>query len=222
MKIFTLILLMIPGLAMAGNIDLSWKGSDNYGVRSYTKGIDFSDDIANKASIDGYYRYGKTAGIVTMDEGELGLNYDPPINDRWSLWLDERVGYNKVIGIDFENYLGFGAKYYIYKTDDTKFSLSGGVLYQFTSLNCSDPTTCNQEGTGRYSYRAKFSNEQLLLIYFYQPNINDHTDYITKFTGEAKLATITDAASLLLHYKNEYRSLYGQSESSGVKLRIEY
>lgn len=223
--IIAIILLMLAGCAgtaNAGNIDLLWNGSEVHGIKSYTLGVDFSDDINDELELSGYYRKGKTEGIVTVDEGELGLNYDPAINDRWSLWLDERAGYNKMLGIDFENDLGAGLKYYVYKQEETKFSLSSGFLYQFTSLNCDDPATCSQAGHGRYSHRAKFSSNILSLIYFYQPNVSDSSDYITKFIGDIRLVEIKDHISILLHYKNEYRSLSGRSENSGIKLRIEY
>jgi hypothetical protein len=223
--IFVVIFLMIAGCsgtASAGNIDFLWSGSNVRGIKNSTLGIDFADTIEDKLELSAYYRKGKTDGIVTQDEGELDLNYSPAINERWSLWLDERVGYNKVLGIDFENDIGAGLKYYIYKKKSTKLSFSGGFLYQFTSLNCSDPATCEQTGQGRYSYRAKFNNDFLSLIYFYQPSMQNSADYITKFTGDLKLAKIKDHISLLFNYKNEYRSLYGRSESGGIKLRIEY
>lgn len=210
------------GTSHAGNVDLLWNGSKVQGVKSYTAGIDFSDTMADKFEISGYYRKGKTEGIVTSDEGELSLGYDPPINDRWSLWLDERVGYNKMLNIDFENSIGFGAKYYLYKAGNTKLSLSSGVLYQFTSSNCSDPSLCEQEGRGRYSHRIKFGSKIFNAVYFYQPNIDNSDDYISKFTGDIELIKIMDRASILIHHKNEYRSLSGRSESSGIKLRIEY
>lgn len=210
---YLIIFLMFADSAHAGNIDLLWNGSNVHGVKSYTLGIDFSDDITDELDISGYYRQGKTEGVVTEDEGELDLNYNPAINDRWSIWLDERVGYNKMLGIDLENNLGVGLKYYVYKQGKTKFSLSSGILYQFIS---------NQENNGRYSHRAKFNSDLLSLIYFYQPNMSDSSDYITKFIGDIRLLKIKDYASILFHYKNEYRSLSGRSEHSGIKLRIEY
>ena len=213
--------LVFPGIALAGNIDLMWEQSNDYGVKSYVKGIDFTDSTG-EATIDGYYRYGKTEGIVSRDEGELGIGYDPALTDRWSLWLDERVSYDKVLGIDFENNLGFGAKYYVYKKEETKFSLSAGVLYQFTSWNCDDPATCEQIGTGRYSYRAKFSNEKIYMAYYYEPNVSDGSDYISTFISEVEVATVSESMALIWSYENEYWSLYGQAETSGIKLRIKY
>jgi len=221
-----LIFLMFPGITIAGTIDLMWERSNDYGIKSSTKGVDFTDQ-EGVTEIRGSYRYGKTDGIVTQDEGELGIDYNPPINEKWSIWLDESVGYDKVIGIDFENNLGFGLKYYVYKEkdeadEDIKFSLSAGILYQFISWNCDDPAYCEQEGTGRYSYRAKFSKFKLLLAYSYQPNIKDASDYISKFSSEIKLVEVSKGVALVWRYENEYWSLYGQSETSGLKLRFRY
>lgn len=217
-KFVFLFLFFVASSAHAGNIDLLWNGSRSKDIKSYTIGIDFSDDIAGKVGVSGYYRKGKAEGIITKDEGEIDLNYNPPINDKWSLWLDERVGYNKILGIDFENNLGVGLKYYAYKKGETKFSLSSGILYQFTSL--SDSAT--QESRGRYSHRVKLNHDILSLLYFYQPNMHDNSDYIVKFIGDIRLVEIKSHISILFHYKNEYRSLIGRSENSGIKLRVEY
>lgn len=213
----TLLLVACPLTTYAGNIDLLYDGSNIQGVKSQTIDVGFSDNITSKLDVSGYYRKGAISGVVTQDEGEIGLNYDPPINDRWSLWLDERVGYNKMLGMDFENNLGVGLKYYVYKHGETKFSWSSGILYQFTSMDGND-----KEGHGRYSHRAKFNGGPVALVYFYQPDMSDSSDYITKFIGDVALAKINDSLSIFLHYKNEYRSLYGRSEKSGIKLRFEY
>lgn len=219
-----LVMLLVGGFksAYAGNIDFLWNGSNVQGVKSYTVGVDISDNITDQLDLAGYYRKGKTEGVITQAEGEIGLNYNPPINDRWSLWLDEGLRYNEMIGLKFENDLGIGLKYYVYKQAETKFSLSSGILYQFTALDCNVAATCNQGGHGRYSHRVKFNNDIITLIYFYQPDMHDSSDYITRFIGAVELGKITAHISLLFDYKNNYRSLNGRSESGGVKLRIEY
>ncbi len=220
--VFIFMLLMgCLDFAYAGNIDLLWNGSNVYGIKNSTLGVDISDNITDQLEISGYYRKGKTDDVITQDEGKINLNYDPSISDRWSLWLDERIQYNEMIGLDFENDLGIGLKYYVYKQAETKFSLSSGILYQLTSSDCDAPATCSQGDHGRYSNRAKFSNEIISLIYFYQPDIHDSSDYITTFVGKG-LVKIKDNSSLLFDYKNNYRSLYGRSESGGIKIRIEY
>ena len=216
-----LITLIFPGIATAGTIDLMWEQSNDYGIRSSTKGVDFADE-SGVTEIRGSYRYGKTDGIVTQDEGELGIDYNPPLNDRWSICLDERVSYDKVLGIYFENNLGFGVKYYAYKKEEIKFSLSAGVLYQFASWNCGEDATCEQVGTGRYSYRAKFINEKIYMAYYYEPNVSDGSDYISTFISEVEVATVSESMTLIWSYENEYWSLYGQAETSGLKLRLKY
>lgn len=218
--------LIFPEVSIAGTIDLMWKQSNDYGVKSYAKGIDVSEK-SGVTEIKGSYRYGKTDGIVSQDEGELGIDYNPPINDRWSIWLDESVSYDKVLGIDFENNLGFGLKYYVYKgkdeaDEDIKLSLSAGILYQFTSWGCEDPETCYQEGTGRYSYRAKFSKYKLSFVYYYQPNINDPSDYIAKFKSEIKIVDVSKGVAIIWRYESEFWSPYGQKDTNGLKLRFRY
>ncbi len=211
------VLVALSGTTHASNLDLLYSGSNVQGIKIHTADVSFSDKISDKISISGYYRNGKTDGVVTQDEGEIGLHYNPQINEKWSLWLDERVGYNKMLGIDYENDLGVGLKYYLYKRDEIKLSLSSGILYQYISMAGND-----EENHGRYSHRAKFGSDIVSLVYFYQPDIQDSSDYITKFSGDVRVAKIKDNISILLNYKNDYRSTTGRSESSGIKLRVEY
>ena len=211
---FVLLVLMThSGTTYAGNLDLLYSGSNIHGIKNHTVEVSFSDKISDKISISGYYRNGKTDSIVTQDEGEFDLHYNPQINEKWSLWLDERIGYNKMLGVDFENNLGVGLKYNLFQSSKTKLSLSSGILYQYTS----------EEGHGRYSHRVKFSwGDAISAVYFYQPDIKDSSDYITKFNGDVRVAKIKDNISILLNYKNDYRSTTGRSEGSGIKLRVKY
>lgn len=210
--LIAVLLMAFTSTTHAGTIDLLYSGSAANGIRSYKLGGGFAHTLSDEITVSGDYHKGKTSGIVTQDKGDISLHFNPPINERWSLWLDERVGYDKMFGIDFENYLGAGLKYYLYKKGKTKFSLSSGILYQYTP----------DKDHGRYSHRAKFGNGILSLVYFYQPNIEDDSDYITKFAGDLKLAEVGDGVFILLHHKSEYRSLFGRSDNSGIKLRVEY
>ena len=190
--IFTLIVVLLPLPGSAGDLDISYLSREST-VDSYATSARVSDQ-AGPLDFHAEYNYGKTADLVSTDDGEVGVGYDPVINDKWSLWFDERVGYNKMLGIDFENFIGFGPKYYILKEDKRKLSLSTGILYHYQEGD--------EEGKGRYSHRVKYGDVWIAGVYFYQPNMSNSADYITEGELRIKLSDV-----LSVFYKEEYRSL---------------
>ncbi|MBW2644611.1 MAG: DUF481 domain-containing protein [Deltaproteobacteria bacterium] len=192
-SIFLLITLMLsPALSSAGDIGISYSSSSS-SVESNTMSAEISDQ-SGPFDFRAEYNYGKTDGIVSTDNGEVSIGYDPIITERVSLWFDERVGYNKMMGVRFENFVGFGPKYYIMKSEERKLSLSTGILYHYRADA--------EEGDGRYSHRIKYGDAWISGVYFYQPNMRDSSDYITE--GEIRIK-LSDVLSVL--YREEYRSL---------------
>ena len=196
--IFTLIVVLLPLPVSAGKLDISHSLVKST-VDSYVVSAGISDQ-AGPLDFNAEYHYGKIADLVSSDDGEVGVGYDPVINDKWSLWSDVRAGYNNVLGIDFENFIGFGPKYYILKGDKRKISLSTGVLYHYRSGD--------EKGKGRYSHRLKYEDEWFSGVWFHQPNLKDSSDYITK--GEARIGF---SKTLSIFYKEEYRSLIDTRET---------
>lgn len=187
-----ILLLVTSSLSYAGDLSIRYSDVENT-VDSYTVSIKVSDK-SGPLDFNASYGYGETDSIVSTDEGEIGIGYDPIVNDTWSLWFDERAGYDKMAGIKFENFIGFGPKYYIITSGKKKFSLSTGILYHYKEGQ--------EEGVGRYSHRVKYGNGRISGVYFYQPNMEDSSDYITEGKLEVKL---TDVLSVF--YKEEYRSV---------------
>lgn len=191
-SVFLLIILMLsPALSSAGDIGISYLSSHSMVDSSYMS-AEISDQ-SGPFDFRAEYNYGKTDGIVSTDNGEVSLGYDPIISERVSLWFDERVGYNKIMGVRFENFIGFGPKYYVLKDDKRKLSLSTGVLYHYRSDV--------EEGDGRYSHRIKYGDAWISGVYFYQPNMRDSSDYITDGELSIKLSDV-----LSIFYREEYRS----------------
>ena len=198
----------IPDPIFAGNFSLSWIETQS-GIKEKVISSALSDS-AGAFDFNANYKYGTSGGTVTKDQGSLSLGYDPKINDKWSIWLDYTAGYNKPWGIEFENMLGGGPKYYIIKNDDRKMSFSTGILYQY------DANT--QEGQRRLSHRLKYKDRRTALTYFHQPDIDNSADYISKGTATFKLTKLFSA-----FYSDSYRSIGELKETEqGVRLEIEY
>ena len=166
--------------------------------------IEMSDQI-DYIDLSAYYGYGKTDKIITQDEGRLSIGYDPVINDNWSLWMDETVGYDKARDVRFENFFGAGPKYKF--TDKT--SLSFGVLYYFKDSM--------GEGEGLYSFRFKTEARGLLLTAFYQPYMLGE-GHILKGSASYALGKYFE-----YFFKGEYRSREDyQNTIQGLQFIVRY
>jgi hypothetical protein len=183
-----------PALSSAGDIGISYLSSSST-VESNTMSAEISDQ-SGPFDFRAEYSYGKTNGIVSTDDGEVFTGYDPTISERVSLWFYERARFNKMIGIRFENFVGFGLKYYLVKSEKRTSSLSNGIIYHYRADD--------DEGNGRYSNMFKYEDEWVSGVYTYQPNMSDSSDYITE--GELRIKI---KEGLSVFYKEEYRSVGG-------------
>jgi hypothetical protein len=164
--------------------------------------IEMADQV-DYIDLSAYYGYGKTDDTVTHDEGRLSIGYDPVINDSWSLWMDETVGYRE--DIKFENFFGAGPKY---KFND-KTSLSFGVLYYFKDSM--------EKGEGLYSFRLKTEARGLVLTAFYQPYMLG-AGHILKGSASYALGKYFE-----YFFKGEYRSREDyQKTIQGLQFIVRY
>lgn len=224
MRISILVLIILMALASksnAGQLDLLYDSSSAGGVNGYTAGLDLEDSIDDKITISAYYRRSESEDVVSEDKGALSVEYDPAINDRWSLWLDVKAGHDKVLGIKRESSTGFGVKYYILKSESRKLSLSGGILYDHISNDCSEVDDCSEGGNGRYSFRIKFKNDTFKAVALYQPDMENHSDYNGQIECDAEVAKI-GRLNLLVYAKWKHKSDYGISRNKGIKIRLNY
>lgn len=208
MYILLTILAFLPSLSYAGNLGIQYSATEGM-VDSYTTSVEIADQ-SGPLDFNATYSYGETGGLVSTDEGEISIGYDPIISGYLRLWFDERVGYNKVMGIKFENFVGFGPKYYAINDGKRKLSLSTGILYHYQEGD--------EEGNGRYSYRVKYGDAWIAGVYFYQPNMRDSSDYITEGKLEVKLSDV-----LSVFYKEEYRSIENmRTAEKGIMFNIHF
>ena len=203
-----ILFMCLPSLSYAGYLGIRYSATEGM-VDSYTTSAEISGR-SGPLDFNASYSYGETEGLVSTDEGEIRIGYDPIISDNWRLWFDERVGYNKVMGIKFENFVGFGPKYYVTNNAKRKLSLSTGILYHYKEGD--------EEGNGRYSHRLKYGDAWISGVYFYQPNMRDSSDYITEGKLEVKLSDV-----LSVFYKEEYRSVENVRETEkGIMFNIHF
>ena len=204
MKKILLFILLFPSICSAGELYLEHSQTSGE-IRSYVTAIGV-DDKLDVVDFSAFYKYGKTEGIVSRDEGSFSFGYDPQIADKWFLWFDESVGFNKVIDVSFENFAGGGLKYQVFDS----LSLSGGVLYHYQAGD--------ESGEGLYSFRVKFEDETAKIVCFYQPYFDDTSEAITKGRVEIK-----PHESIIFYYEFENRSYEDSSISeSGIKFVLKF
>lgn len=189
--------------AYAGELELGATATQGESrTASYLIGLEHK---LGPVGLDASYRYGTTDDETTTDQGYLGLAYDHDLSHRWSVWVFNRSGFNHVRGIDFENFLGAGPKYYLIKDSTTRLSMSVGYLNQYT-----DYADGVGETVHRMSYRPKLSHikdgREFRAVFFYQPALSDPDDYITISEASYKVA-ISDTLALKAAVEDEYRSV---------------
>ena len=203
-----IVLVMPASLIHAGELDIYYS-SKSTDIDSYMMSAKISDRVG-PLSLHAEYNYGKSNDLVDTDDGEISIGYDLVLNDKWSLWFDELVGYNKVLDISFENFIGFGPKYYLVKKENMEASISTGVLYQYQGGA--------EKGSGRYSHRLKYDDGLISATYFYQPNMRDSSDYISSGDVRIKLSD-----TLSVFYEKEYRSKINEREARrGIVFTLQF
>ena len=194
--------LALASLAQAAEINFGATGH-NGTVNSFNYHADVNvSDEDSYASAE--WNYGKTADIVSSDNAYLKLGYDPALSAKWSLWFFNQTGYNKVRGIEIEDFLGVGPKYTFIKSKKVSLSMSTGLIFHYIS------DTMGVRSVKRMSWRPKASYQgemaSVSFVAFYQPDIDDFNDYIV--TG--KIITsykISEVTSIKIVLNDEYRSV---------------
>lgn len=155
-----------------------------------------------------YREYGKTGDLTTKDSGGIGIGWDPVINEKWSLWFDGSGSFDKALAIDSEIFLGAGPKCYLYKKGTRKLSISAGILHQTR-----EPGDFIDQ---RWSFRVKGSTENWKAVAYYQPNIDDSADYISKGEIEGRINKTVSC-----FWNTVYRSIEdSQVTAMGLRFRF--
>lgn len=180
--VILILILIMPGSVFAGTIP--------------TGVISIFPTEPIKASFS--YERGKRNGVVNTNNIGINLSYDSPINANWSGWSFNQTSIDTVDDKGFENAIGGGLKYNFFKGDNESFSLSCGPLGFYS----------DNKWSGLLSCRPKFTYYDLHGTYFYQPEISNWSNYISK--GILGLGNF--------YYKIEYRpgSDY-KNETAGIK-----
>lgn len=193
-------------LLYSANIDMGLSYSKNI---SEKKGIDISYKFEPSKQIDltfeGGFKYFKDDNETTSDNGFISTGYDTAVSDKWHFWLFEKISYDRLREINYENHLGFGVKYVFVSTNTSKIDFSTGFLYDRTEYE--DGNVKNKiRMSNRFRYNLKPADKMgIYFVAFYQPDIADFKDYIitSNFTVTYILS---ERLSIKFKVEDSYRS----------------
>ena len=190
-------------VSFAGNFDVGL----NYAAGiSEKKGLNTSFDIQEGSfSLSGGFKYSKQDGKTSQDNLGLSLGYDANLGGKWALWMFNFSEYDRVQKINFENSFGAGPKYTFINSKNLVLSFSGGPMQYHA-----DYETAKSRNSLRLSGRFKMGwiispDMRFNVLSFYQPNLADHKDYLTRTMADLS-HTITKTVSLKLKLEDYYRS----------------
>ncbi|MCK5020643.1 MAG: DUF481 domain-containing protein, partial [Candidatus Peribacteraceae bacterium] len=215
--IAVLFLTMLSGTAFADSLDIGFD-SDQNSVNSRTLSVRADKEIS-AIYFSAEYNKSKVADIIATDDGFIRVGFDPKITDKWHLWFYGEFGFNNMMGINIENFLGGGPKYIITSGPNHKLSASFGLLYHYQEL--SDNT---EDKIGRLSTRIKgfyhIKDFEFSSVAGHQPNISDlDDDYI--LYGEAVIVwKMRENIRMKYIITDEYRSVFEKDKRNHLSQGI--
>lgn len=153
--------------------------------------IEFNDPIVLKTEL----QYSETEDGVTKNNGFFRAGYDPRLDESWSLWFFEEIGYRHLVDYETENFAGGGVKHNFSKNT----SISFGYLHHYLEIE-----NLGTENTDRWSLRLKAKSSWGGMVIFYQPDIRDFEDYILR--SEAYVKHQLDNRYIKFSVKDQYRT----------------
>jgi hypothetical protein len=200
---FVLLLFIFYVDSYSASVDLGLSYSKN---TTEKKGVDISYKFEKfKLNFSGGFMYFKDEKEVTSNNGFISTGYDTQLSGKWYLWSFDKLLYDRVQQINYENHLGAGIKYVFVDTDALKTSFSTGFLYDRTVYEGN-----KDKNKIRISNRYKllwlpYKKVNVNFISFYQPDIANFADYI--ITSEFIISYIlSDRLSIKFKLEDTYRS----------------
>ena len=158
---------------------------------SWRADVEFNDPIVLKTEL----QYSETEGDVVKNNGFFRAGYDPRLDETWSLWFFEEIGYRRLVDHETENFAGGGIKYRFFKNTSVSF----GGLHHYLEIE-----NLGTKNVGRWSLRFKTKNSWGGIVIFYQPDIRDYRDYILR--SEAYIKHQLDNRYIKFSINDQYRT----------------
>lgn len=208
--LFALALLTIGGTYAQWSAGITLGTSFNSGnINKFD--LSSNGEVSHKDSMfefSGYYNllYSEVNNLQNSEEYAGGIKFDYRPYARFTPFVLGAAYQNIYKNIDMRTSALFGAKYRVYKTDKSDYSLSAAVQYDMNKYVSETP----DDNITRLSIRPKIKQKlgdyvTFEHITFYQPNVSDFQDY--RIDSSTRLKTkINDVLAFQVSYNLDYVS----------------
>jgi hypothetical protein len=198
--------------SVAFGLDLSQGNTVAFGMNA-SLNINWKFEKKTEINFSSSFNYLETDGEKKADKMYCQLLFDHFVLKKTTFFLLAKPSRNQAQEIDFRLETGGGFKYDIidnYSTAkdilNTDLSFSAALIYEFTNRFDQE-----NEKIGRLSLRPKFKqqlseNLEFKIMFFYQPNFADFTDYRLLLDSEIRFK-ISKSVFYLFKFIGEYNNV---------------
>lgn len=197
---------------VAFGLDLSQGNTVAFGMNAGVN-IDLKFEEKTEINFSSSVNYLETDNEKKADKMYCQLLFDHFLFKKTTFFLLAKPSRNQAQEIDFRLETGGGFKYDIIDNYSTKkeilntdLSISAALIYEFTNRFDQE-----KEKIGRFSIRPKFKqqlseNLEFRIMFFYQPNFSDFTDYRLLLQSEIRFK-ISKSIFYLFKFMGEYNNV---------------
>lgn len=154
----------------------------------------------------GHYLLGKSAGLKTAENWDLGARYERELSDAFSVFGQYKLDSNVFAGLDLRHTFDAGGKYFIIKQEGQQLFNETG--YRFTSENRLAPAATVGSHFARVYFEYNRSLGELVTAKLgleLLPNFSNSNDYQANLEA-ALLASLSPVFSVKSAYTIQYRN----------------
>ena len=175
-------------------------------------GTQFSARATLKAAEDTlqfYTSYNRqvTDDIKSADQFKAGVDYQNNFSGKWSWYVRDEGGFDRIKDIDIYNVAAFGLGYDVIKEPKHLLTLRGGISYRYERYG--NPTTEDVSGAGLdlgLNHEWEFENSRLVNRLAIVPTFEDFGNFTLTHESYYEIPLLDPAWKLRLGISNDYNS----------------
>jgi hypothetical protein len=148
-----------------------------------------------------------TDGIKSADQFKAGVDYQNNFSGRWSWYVRDEGGFDRIKDIDIYNVAAFGLGYDVIKEPKHLLTLRGGISYRYERYG--NPTTEDVNGAGLdlgLNHEWEFENSRLVNRLAIVPTFEDFGNFTLTHESYYEIPLLDPAWKLRLGISNDYNS----------------
>ena len=148
-----------------------------------------------------------TDDIKSADQFKAGIDYQNNFSGRWSWYVRDEGGFDRIKDIDIYNVAAFGLGYDVIKTPKHLLTLRGGISYRYERYG--NPTTEDVNAAGLdlgLNHEWEFENSRLVNRLAIVPTFEDFGNFTLTHESYYEIPLLDPAWKLRLGLSNDYNS----------------